>query len=168
MFRKLLITSTLFVAIVLSSRVGYSQFGGVQVQVGGYGTGVRVGNFGYGNGYYGGYGNGSSYYRNNSKALSSFSHSRKDDMNHTAEPKDIDFEHLADLRFIAFFYCGKVSDPRIIDQHIDATEMVFRRFHCCFRLRSVGHIQLKNQCVTILGKPSYIFSVACRDDDSIA
>jgi hypothetical protein len=68
MFRKLLITSTLFVSIVLSSGVGYSQFGGVQVQVGGYGTGVRVGNFGYGNGYYGGYGNGngSSYYRNNS------------------------------------------------------------------------------------------------------
>ena len=47
-------------------------------------------------------------------------------MNHTAEPKDIDFEHFADLRFVAFFYCGKVSDPRIIDQHINATEVVLQ------------------------------------------
>ena len=71
MFRKHLVSSALFAAVILSSSIGYSQFGGVQVQVGGYGTGVRVGNFGYGNGYYGGYGNGygngfgNSYYGNN-------------------------------------------------------------------------------------------------------
>jgi hypothetical protein len=66
MFRRLLLTTALATAFVLSSSEGYSQFGGVQVQVGGYGTGVRVGNLGYGNGYYGGYGNGfgNTYYGN--------------------------------------------------------------------------------------------------------
>jgi hypothetical protein len=43
------------VAFVFSSSVTQAQFGGVQVQVGGYGSGVRVGSYGYGNGYYGGY-----------------------------------------------------------------------------------------------------------------
>ena len=61
MFQRLLVTAALTAAFVLSSTEAYSQFGGVQVQVGGYGTGVRIGNSGYGNGYYGGYGNG---YRN--------------------------------------------------------------------------------------------------------
>ena len=68
MFRKILVTAALGAAFVLSTNAAHSQFGGVQVQVGGYGSGVRIGNFGYGNGYYGanGYGNGfgNSYYGN--------------------------------------------------------------------------------------------------------
>lgn len=66
MFQRLLVTAALAAAFVLSSTEAYSQFGGVQVQVGGYGTGVRVGNLVYGNGYYGGYGNGfgNTYYGN--------------------------------------------------------------------------------------------------------
>ncbi len=67
MFQRFFITSVLFAAFALSSSEVYSQFGGVQVQLGGYGSGVRIGNFGYGNGYYGGYGNGfgNTYYGNN-------------------------------------------------------------------------------------------------------
>lgn len=66
MFRRVLVTAALAAAFVLSSREAYSQFGGVQVQVGGYGSGVRIGNSGYSNGYYGGYGNGfgNRYYGN--------------------------------------------------------------------------------------------------------
>lgn len=68
MFTKLSVTAALSAAIALTSSFAHGQFGGVQVQVGGYGTGVRIGNFGYGNGYgssyYNGYGNGygNSYY----------------------------------------------------------------------------------------------------------
>jgi hypothetical protein len=53
MFRKLLVTASLAAAFVLSSSEAYSQ-------------GVRVGNLGFGNGYYGGYGNGfgNTYYGN--------------------------------------------------------------------------------------------------------
>ncbi len=62
MFRKLSVTAALSAAIFLTSSLAHGQFGGVQVQVGGYGSGVRIGNFGYGNGYgnsyYNGYGNG--------------------------------------------------------------------------------------------------------------
>ena len=67
MFQRLLVSTAFFAAVVLSNSIGYAQFGGVQVQVGGYGTGVRVGNFTYGNGYAGGYGNGygNQYYGNN-------------------------------------------------------------------------------------------------------
>lgn len=40
------------------SSLGQAQFGGVQVQVGGYGSGARLGGLGYGNSIYGsGYGN---------------------------------------------------------------------------------------------------------------
>ena len=58
MYRRLLVIAALGAAFVSSSSAVYSQFGGVQVQVGGNGTGVRVGNMVYGNGYYRGYGNG--------------------------------------------------------------------------------------------------------------
>ncbi len=49
------------------SETSHAQFGGVQVRVGGYGTGVQVGGFGFGNGIYNNYGYGNSYsngYRN--------------------------------------------------------------------------------------------------------
>ena len=58
MFRRISSIAALGATIVLTSSLAQAQFGGVQVQVGGYGTGVRIGNLGYGNGYYGGYGNG--------------------------------------------------------------------------------------------------------------
>ena len=58
MFQKLLVTTALAATVVFSSGEVYSQFGGLQVQVGGYGRGVRIGNSGFGNGFYGGYGNG--------------------------------------------------------------------------------------------------------------
>ncbi len=48
-------------SVFLYSNLAQAQFGGVQVRVGGYGTGVRVGNFSYGNGLYGNYGNGYGY-----------------------------------------------------------------------------------------------------------
>lgn len=56
---------TSFVALAAISLcfggLAQAQFGGLQVQVGGYGSGVRIGGMGYGNNYYGnsyGYGNG--------------------------------------------------------------------------------------------------------------
>ncbi len=70
MFRQLSVTAALSAAIFLTGSLAHGQFGGVQVQVGGYGSGVRIGNFGYGNGYgnsyYNGYGNGfgNQYYGN--------------------------------------------------------------------------------------------------------
>ncbi len=66
MFRKLSLTAALSAAIFLTSGLAHGQFGGLQLQVGGYGPGVRIGNFGYGNGYYNGYGNGfgNQYYGN--------------------------------------------------------------------------------------------------------
>jgi hypothetical protein len=73
-------------AIFLTSSLAQAQFGGIQIQVGGYGSGVRVGSYGYGNGYYGngyygngyyggnGYGNGfaSPYYSNYSSRYGSY------------------------------------------------------------------------------------------------
>lgn len=56
MSKKIAVVFVLSVAFVFSSGLTHAQFGGVQVQVGGYGSGVRVGSYGYGNGYYGGYG----------------------------------------------------------------------------------------------------------------
>jgi len=50
-------------------------------------------------------------------------------MNHATQPKNIDIEHLADLHFIAFFHCGKVAYTSVIDQYINATEMLFSRFY---------------------------------------
>ena len=50
--------ATCGVAFVFTSSLTQAQFGGVQVQMGGYGSGLRMGNFGYGNGYYGSYGAG--------------------------------------------------------------------------------------------------------------
>jgi len=66
MFRKIAMVATCGVVFVFTGSITQAQFGGVQVQVGGYGSGLRVGNFGYGNGYYGGYGGGfgNQYYGN--------------------------------------------------------------------------------------------------------
>jgi hypothetical protein len=58
MLKRIVFAVALSVAFVLSSSLTHAQFGGVQVQVGGYGSGVRLGSYGYGNGYYGGYGGG--------------------------------------------------------------------------------------------------------------
>jgi hypothetical protein len=63
MVQRILITVAIGTALLLSSRNAYSQFGGVQLQIGGYGNGGRIGNLSYGNGFYGnGYGN--PYYGN--------------------------------------------------------------------------------------------------------
>lgn len=64
MIQRLSISAALSAAIFLICSPVQAQFGGVQVQVGGYGTGVRIGNLGYGNGFYGGngYGNGNGYF----------------------------------------------------------------------------------------------------------
>ena len=58
MFRRIAIVAICGLAFVFTNRATQAQFGGVQVQIGGFGTGVGVGNFGYGNGYYGRYGGG--------------------------------------------------------------------------------------------------------------
>ena len=58
MIQRLSISAALSAAIFLTCSSAQAQFGGVQVQVGGYGSGVRIGNLSYGNGFYGGYGNG--------------------------------------------------------------------------------------------------------------
>ena len=58
MIQRLSISAALSAAIFFTCNSAQAQFGGVQVQVGGYGTGVRIGNLGYSNGLYGGYGNG--------------------------------------------------------------------------------------------------------------
>ena len=64
MFRKIAVVVVCSVAFVFSSNVTQAQFGGIQV--GGYGPGIRVGNYGYGNSYYGRYGGGfgNPYYGN--------------------------------------------------------------------------------------------------------
>jgi hypothetical protein len=58
MFRTLSMTAAIAVACACASNDANAQFSGVSVQVGGYGTGVRVGTYNYGNGYYNTYGNG--------------------------------------------------------------------------------------------------------------
>ena len=62
MFKSLTILAALTL-VLLCSELTQAQFGGLQVQVGGYGNGLRVGGFGYGNGFNNGYGNayGNSY-----------------------------------------------------------------------------------------------------------
>jgi hypothetical protein len=62
MIQKLSISAALGMALFFCSSSAQAQFGGVQVQVGGYGSGVRIGNFGYGNGSYNGYGYGNRGY----------------------------------------------------------------------------------------------------------
>jgi hypothetical protein len=64
MLLKLGLVAAVFAATIFSNSTASAQFGGVQVQVGGYGSGLRIGNgaYGYG-GNYNGYGNG--YYGNN-------------------------------------------------------------------------------------------------------
>jgi hypothetical protein len=61
MFRRLSTIAAIAVACFCSSQAAHAQFGGLSVQVGGYGSGVRVGGYSYGNGFYNSYGNG---YRN--------------------------------------------------------------------------------------------------------
>ena len=61
MIQKLSVSAAFGLALLLTCSAAQAQFGGVQVQVGGYGSGVRVGNFAYGNGYYGGYGYGNGF-----------------------------------------------------------------------------------------------------------
>lgn len=67
MFKRLTIITAMAVSIFCISDAAEAQFGGVQVQVGGYGSGIRVGSYGYGNGLYsgtgyGGYGYGGTGY----------------------------------------------------------------------------------------------------------
>lgn len=57
MFKRMVMIGAIALLSPLVGNVAQAQFGGVQVQVGGYGTGVRVGGFGYGNGFYNNYGN---------------------------------------------------------------------------------------------------------------
>ncbi len=56
MYRKLVLTTTLTVACLCCGEWTQAQFGGVQVRVGGYGSGVRGGGFSYGTGLNNGYG----------------------------------------------------------------------------------------------------------------
>lgn len=57
MFNKFAMLATLTV-VLLGGEIATAQFGGLQVRVGGYGNGLSVGGFGYGNGFNNGYGNG--------------------------------------------------------------------------------------------------------------
>jgi hypothetical protein len=61
MIKKCAIAAVCSVAFLCFGAFANAQFGGVQVQVGGMGTGVRVGGFGYGNGYYNNNGYGNAY-----------------------------------------------------------------------------------------------------------
>jgi hypothetical protein len=49
------------VACVCTSDIAHAQFGGLQMRVGGYGSGIRIGGYGTRNGFYNSYGYG---YRN--------------------------------------------------------------------------------------------------------
>ena len=68
MAKRLLVFAAFAAISSCFSETSQAQYGGVQVRVGGYGTGVQVGGFGYGNGFYNNYGYGNTYsngYRNN-------------------------------------------------------------------------------------------------------
>jgi hypothetical protein len=58
MLRRISKLAFMVVATIAYSGFAEAQFGGLQLQIGGNGTGARIGNFSYGNGNYGGYGNG--------------------------------------------------------------------------------------------------------------
>ena len=58
MFRRLSMIAVVVVACFCTSQVAHAQFGGLRVQFGGYGNGVRIGGYSNGNGFYNGYGNG--------------------------------------------------------------------------------------------------------------
>ncbi len=58
---KLSIVSAITFALSLTSQPANAQYGGLQVQVGGYGTGIGIGGLNYGNGYYNQYGNNYGY-----------------------------------------------------------------------------------------------------------
>jgi hypothetical protein len=67
MAKRLLILAAFIAISSCFSETAQAQYGGVQVRVGGYGTGVQIGGFGYGNGIYSNYGYGNAYgngYRN--------------------------------------------------------------------------------------------------------
>ena len=66
MFKKLSILAVLSLALVATGKIAQAQYSTVQYQIGGYGTGVRVTNYGNNGAYYGyqnSYGN--PYYGNN-------------------------------------------------------------------------------------------------------
>ncbi len=52
MFRRLSTIAVFALAGCCTSPLAHAQFGGVQMQVGGYGNGIRIGGYGNGNGYY--------------------------------------------------------------------------------------------------------------------
>ncbi len=66
MVKRFLLLAALATISTCLSATAQAQYGGLQVQVGSYGTGVQVGGPGFGNGYYSSYGNGYGYrgYRN--------------------------------------------------------------------------------------------------------
>lgn len=68
------------------------------------------------------------------ETAAAFSHSGQDDMNYATESKDIHFEHLSDFLLVAFPNSGEVTNARVVDQHIDATEMFFSGSNCFFSL----------------------------------
>lgn len=58
MFRRLSMIAAICLAFFCTSQDAHAQFGGLRMQVGGYGNGIRVGGYDYGNGFYNSYGNG--------------------------------------------------------------------------------------------------------------
>lgn len=58
MFRRLSMIAVVAVASFCTSQVAHAQFGGLQMQVGGFGNGISFGGYGNGNGFYNSYGNG--------------------------------------------------------------------------------------------------------------
>jgi hypothetical protein len=57
MFRKFSIIAA-FALVCFCADATLAQFGGLQMQVGGYGNGIRINQYGVGKGYYNSYGNG--------------------------------------------------------------------------------------------------------------
>ena len=45
-------------------------------------------------------------------------------MNHAAQPKNIHVEHFSNFLFVAFLDRRKITNARVIDENIDATEVI--------------------------------------------
>src|SRR6516164_8147489 len=62
----------------------------------------------------------------NNVAFPACAHARQNGLSQGDQTKDVSLEHGANFIILAFFDSGEVTITGVIDQHVDAAELVFR------------------------------------------
>src|ERR1700722_17695952 len=99
-------------------------------------------------------------------ALLARPHTGQDCLGHGNQPEDVGLEEGADFVVFTLLDGGEITVTGIVDQHVDATELVFRRLNGAIDSALVVDIERQGESILLMpgNDISQLFRVARGDD----